>query len=215
MSGHAASPRFGTPGVTPELRAATREMTGYWWLWLIGGIAWIVVSLVILQFDSASITTVGVLVGLMLALASIQSFEHPELRPHHCGRGRGLDLGFFGVLLLVAAVICFISPEGTFAALADTLGFVLFFGGVRWMIEAFLEREFNSLWWLWLISGILMMILAFWTAGQFFIEKAYVLLVFAGIWALMEVINDIVRAFAIRGLHEEVSGGTAAEGSHT
>ena len=39
-------------------------------------------------------------------------------------------------------------------------------------IEAFLEREFNSLWWLWLISGILTMILAFWTAGQFFIEKA-------------------------------------------
>jgi hypothetical protein len=61
-------------GVTPELREATREMTGYWWLWLNGGIAWIVVSLVILQFDSASITTVGVLVGLMLALASIQSF---------------------------------------------------------------------------------------------------------------------------------------------
>jgi uncharacterized membrane protein HdeD (DUF308 family) len=69
--------------------------------------------------------------------------------------------------------------------------------------------------WLWLISGILMMILAFWTAGQFFIEKAYVVLVFAGIWALMEGINDIVRAFAIRGLHEEVSGGTATEGSPT
>jgi hypothetical protein len=44
------------------------------------------------------------------------------------------------MLLLVPAVICFISPEGTFAALADTLGFVLFFVGVRWMIEAFLER---------------------------------------------------------------------------
>ena len=43
-------------------------------VWLIGGIAWIVVSLVIVQFDSASITTVGVLVGLILALASIQSF---------------------------------------------------------------------------------------------------------------------------------------------
>ena len=46
--------------------------------------------------------------------------------------------------------------------------------------------------------------LAFWTAGQFFIEKAYVLLVFAGIWALMQGIADIVRAFAVRGLHEEV-----------
>ena len=46
--------------------------------------------------------------------------------------------------------------------------------------------------------------MAFWTAGQFFIQKAYVLLVFAGIWALMEGINDITRAFATRRLHEAV-----------
>ena len=32
-------------------------------------------------------------------------------------------------------------------------------------------------------------------------EKAYILLVFAGIWALMEGIGDIARAFAVRGLH--------------
>ena len=45
-----------------------------------------------------------------------------------------------------------------------------------------------------------MVILAFWTGGQFFIEKAYVLLVFAGIWALMQGVTDIVRAFQIREL---------------
>ena len=30
------------------------------------------------------------------------------------------------------------------------------------------------------VGGILMIVLAFWTSGQFFIEKAYTLLVFAG-----------------------------------
>ncbi len=49
-----------------------------------------------------------------------------------------------------------------------------------------------------------MVIIAFWTSGQFFIEKAYVLLVFAGIWALMQGITDIVRAFQIRKLGEMV-----------
>ena len=49
-----------------------------------------------------------------------------------------------------------------------------------------------------------MIILAFWTGGQFFIEKAYVLLVFAGIWALMQGFIDIVRAFQIRKLGEYV-----------
>ena len=43
-----------------------------------------------------------------------------------------------------------------------------------------------------------MILLAFWTSGQFFIERAYTLLVFAGIWALMQGITDIIRAFQIR-----------------
>ena len=85
-----------------------------------------------------------------------------------------------------SAVVCFISPEETFVGLADILGFLFLIVGIWWMIRAFLERAVNPLWWLTLISGILMTALAFWTAGQFFIEKAYVLLVFAGIWALMQ-----------------------------
>ena len=72
------------------------------------------------------------------------------------------------------------------------------------MVRAFLERAVNPAWWLGLISGILMTIMAFWTSGQFFIEKAYVLLVFAGIWALMTGITDIVRAFEIRRLHKNL-----------
>ncbi|MET0762438.1 MAG: DUF308 domain-containing protein, partial [Thermoleophilaceae bacterium] len=70
--------------------------------------------------------------------------------------------------------------------------------------QAFMTRDANELWWLGLIAGILMVVLAFWTAGQFFIEKSYVLLVFAGIWALMQGVTDIVRAFQIRKLDELV-----------
>jgi uncharacterized membrane protein HdeD (DUF308 family) len=199
MSDHAAGHEPGTPAVVPGLRGAAREMTGYWWLWLVAGIAWIVISLVILQFDAASVTTVGVLVGLMFALAAVQSFALTAVG----GAVRWVS-AIFGVLFLVAAVICFISPEGTFAALADTLGFLFLLVGVWWIVRAFLERAVNPLWWLGLIAGILITILAFWTAGQFFIDKAYVLLVFAGIWALTEGIADIVRAFAVRQLHKQI-----------
>ena len=58
----------------------------------------------------------------------------------------------------------------------------------------------NDLWWLGLVSGILMFILSFWVAGQFFFEKVYVLLVFAGIWALLHGVGDFVRAFQLRSL---------------
>ena len=46
--------------------------------------------------------------------------------------------------------------------------------------------------------------LAFWTSGQFFIHKAYVLLVFAGIWALMQGMTNIVRAFSVRAVRDEL-----------
>jgi uncharacterized membrane protein HdeD (DUF308 family) len=194
----ATAPRsYGRPDAA--LREAARDITGLWWLWLIAGIAWGVIALVILQFDAASITTIGILVGAMFTLAAVQNFTMVSLP----GATRWVSVAF-GVLFLIAAGICFASPEGTFVALADTLGFLFLLIGVWWMVRAFLERSVNSLWWLGLVSGILMTILAFWTGGQFFIEKAYVLLVFAGIWALMESITDITRAFVLLGAHKEL-----------
>jgi Short repeat of unknown function (DUF308) len=74
--------------------------------------------------------------------------------------------------------------------------------GVWWIIQAFLTKAINSMWWIGLIAGILMVALGFWTSGQFFLQRAYTLLVFAGIWALMQGIIEIVRAFQIRALRE-------------
>jgi uncharacterized membrane protein HdeD (DUF308 family) len=200
MSNPTASPHYGTPPAASGLRTTAREATGYWWLGLVTGIAWIVISAVILQFDQASITTVGILVGFMFAFAGGQALLLAGMSD---GAMRVVSL-LFGLLLFVSAIICFISPENTFAGMADILGFLFLIVGLWWMVRAFLERVVNPLWWLTLISGILMTVLAFWTAGQFFIEKAYVLLVFAGIWALMEGITDIIRAFQVREVREQL-----------
>ena len=195
----ATAPPPGPLAAGRALRETTKEVTGLWWLWLVAGISWGVISLVILQFDSASVSTVGVLVGAMFTFAAVQNFALVSVP----GATRWVS-ALFGVLFLISAGICFVSPENTFVALADSLGFLFLLVGLWWMVRAFLERAINPLWWLGLISGILMTILAFWTGGQFFIEKAYVLLVFAGIWALMESINDIVRAFVMLRAHQEL-----------
>jgi uncharacterized membrane protein HdeD (DUF308 family) len=138
---------------------------------------------------------VGVLIGLMFLLSGFQQFMVAAVAPSF-----GWLWYLFGVLFLVAGVIALISPENTFAALADILGFLFLLVGVFWTMQAFVDRDVNELWWLGLISGILMIILAFWTGGQFFIDKAYLLLVFAGIWALLHGVTDIVKAFQIRKL---------------
>ena len=207
MSTHSSETGTEPSAAPPGLRTATRELTGYWWAWLIAGISWVVVSLVILQFNDASITTVGVLIGLMFALASAQTLAvatSPDSDVAAVPEGTRWVSGAFSLLFAISAVICFVSPADTFAGLADTLGFLFLVVGIWWMVRAFLERAINPAWWLTLISGILMTILAFWTSGQLFIHKAYVLLVFAGIWALMEGTVDIVRAFEIRQLHKEL-----------
>jgi uncharacterized membrane protein HdeD (DUF308 family) len=183
----------------PGAREAARGVTDLWWLWIATGIIWIAVAAVILQFDQASITTVGVLIGLMFIGTAVQQFVVGSL----ADRGQ-LFYWFFAVLFLIAGVISFISPENTFAAIADILGFLFLIVGVFWIIQAFIAREVSELWWIGLLSGVLMVILAFWTGGQFFIEKQYVLLVFAGIWALMQGFTDIIRAFQIRKLGELV-----------
>src|SRR5512133_3114655 len=131
MTEHATGQEFGAPDIAPGFREATREITGYWWTWLVAGIAWIVISLVILQFDAASVTTVSVLLGLMFALAGIQNFTLTGVP----GAARWVS-ATFGVLFMVAAVICFVDPKGTFAALADVLGFLFLVVGVWWMVRA-------------------------------------------------------------------------------
>jgi hypothetical protein len=183
-----------SPGL-PEAGDVARRIGRLWWLWLVAGVAWIVIALVILQFDQASITTVGVLIGIMFLLAGFQQFAVAAV----VDEWRWLWI-VFGVLFVIAGVIALINPEKTFAGFADILGFLFLLVGVFWTIQAFVDRGENDLWWLGLISGIAMVILAFWTSGQFFIEKTYTLLVFAGIWALFHGITDIVRAFAVRKL---------------
>jgi uncharacterized membrane protein HdeD (DUF308 family) len=190
-----------TPGIpdvgvrVEEAHDVAKQISGLWWLWLVAGVAWIVASLVILQFNKASITAIGVIVGAMFVVAGVQqlvlAFVADSLR---------WLWALFGGLFLVCGVICFTRPADTFAGLADVLGFLFLTIGIWWTIRAFLVRELDPTWWFGLTAGILMIIMAFWTSGQFFIHRAYILLVFAGIWALMQGITDIIRAFQMRSL---------------
>ena len=180
------------PAANPVTEVLQR-VASYWWLELLAGIAWIVISVVVLKFNNASVTTVGILTGIMFLAFAAEEFVLASIDR----RGRWL-WAIFGVMLTVSGIVALVHPVSTFAGLADILGFVFLLIGVLWMIQAFAQRAFNDLWWLQLISGILMVGMAFWVSGQFYLTRAATLLVFAGIWAMMKGITDIIRAFQIR-----------------
>ena len=190
-----ATPEGGIGAGPPDVREAAKAVAKFWWLWLGIGIAWIIAALVILQFDQASINTISIILGVMFLAAGLQQFVIAAI----ADRMKWLFI-LFGVLFVISGIVCFAEPEDTFAGLADMLGFLFLIVGIWWTIRAFMTRDVDSLWWIGLLSGMLMVLLAFWTSGQLFIHKAYTLLVFAGIWALMHGITDIIRAFQVRAI---------------
>ena len=182
--------------IADPFRRFAADLARYWWVEFALGVAWVVIAAVVLKFDHASVVTVGVLTGIMFLLFAAEDFVLAALD----SSGTRWLWGLFGVLMSVAGVVAIANPVSTFADFAEILGFVFMLIGVMWVVRAFYERVINDLWWVTLTSGILMTVMAFWVSGQFFLTRAYTLLVFAGIWALMTGITDMVRALQLRRL---------------
>src|SRR5919198_6267884 len=105
------APSSSVAGVPRPVADALRELAKFWWLWLVAGIFWIIAALVILQFDQASITTVGVPIGIMfLVSAAQQAFVGTLTRS-----GWKWVFYAFSVLFAAAGVISLIRPKNTFA----------------------------------------------------------------------------------------------------
>jgi uncharacterized membrane protein HdeD (DUF308 family) len=179
---------------------ALRTETKRWsWLWLIAGALWTLVSVIILQFDQSSAATVGTIAGVMFLGAGVEYFFLGSVL-------KGVRwLGYlFGALLSVGGFVALLYPTRTFFAIASILGYTFAVIGIMWVVEAFVARDYNDLWWLHLVAGILMMVQGLWLSGQFLITQAAALLIFAGVWAMMKGILDITFFFAMRNVADAI-----------
>ena len=64
------------------------RVASYWWVELLLGLFWVVIAVVVLKFDQASVTTVGILTGLMFLLFAAQEFVLAAVDRHRDGCGR-------------------------------------------------------------------------------------------------------------------------------
>jgi uncharacterized membrane protein HdeD (DUF308 family) len=191
-----------------ESQRAARELAQWWWAWLVTGIAWIIAALVILQFTRASAVTVGVIIGIVFIVAGIQGFLVAQIG----GWWRWLAITF-SFILLIGGVMALFNPAVAFLAVADILGFVFTLIGAFWIVHALAGHEENSLWGLGLVAGIIMMALGFATVAKLLPARAHILLILAGVWALLHGVSDIVRAFQIRHLAETAADETGSRPS--
>ena len=95
-----------------------------WWLFLVTGVAWLLIAMVVLRFNLSSVSTVGVLLGIILLLAGVNEFVAMGTRP-----GWKWLYVLMGVLFIGGGIWALVNPIGAFYELAAILGFLLVLKG--------------------------------------------------------------------------------------
>ena len=62
------------------LRPFLAQIASYWWVELLLGVLWMVIAVVVLKFNHASVVTVGVLTGIMFLLFAAEEFALAALQ---------------------------------------------------------------------------------------------------------------------------------------
>jgi uncharacterized membrane protein HdeD (DUF308 family) len=183
------------------VRAAVADAARYWWVFIVTGILWLIISLIVLRSTTTSVTTVGILIGVVFLLAGITEVMVAGVTS---GGWKVVHI-ILAILFLVTAIWGFANPKDAFWALASVVGFILvIYGGVE-LAEAIVTRDVNPLWWLGLALGILLILLGFWTSQQLLTVQAQLLIFYVGLAALFRGIGQIVTAFQIRHVGRDLA----------
>ena len=183
-----------------EEREVLEESARAWWVFLLSGIAWLVVSLLIFQWSYTTVYAISILFGFIAIAAGLNEFMLIAVAT----TGWKIVHGILGVLFVIAGIWAFVHPHNAFATLAALVGFFLLFKGIFDITVAFMTKAQFELWWLQLVIGILEILLAFWIAGSFR-DKVILLVAYVGIVALSRGITELFLAFKLHGLRKRLA----------
>jgi uncharacterized membrane protein HdeD (DUF308 family) len=180
-----------------EERLIVREGARYWWLFLISGILWLLIAWMVLRLNATSIATVGVLLGVVFLIAAINEVGVAALAPG----GWKVWHYLMAAIFFLGGLYGFVRPVSTFFALASVLGLVLVFYGAFEIVRGVMSRAVNPYWWLKLVTGILLILLAFWVSGSDRVyalaQRSYLILFWVGFLALFRGFEQLMLAFAV------------------
>jgi uncharacterized membrane protein HdeD (DUF308 family) len=174
---------------------------GVWWIFLVTGIAWLWVSLILLRLNAESVSAISIMFGIVAIAAGVNEF----IAMPSSTTGWKVARGLLGALFVIAGIVAFFKPAGTFVALASLFAWVVLFKGIFDVTVALVGPKIG-LWWVILLIGIAEILLAFWAAG-YFAGKAVLLVVWIAVFALSRGLMEIFTAFRLRGLKQELAAG--------
>jgi len=180
------------------------SMTRFWWLLLVSGAAWIVVSIVILRFDYSTVAAVAVLFGVYCLVAAVNQAMIGMVSSSTGWRVTHLLLA---VLLAAVGVASLMNLDATFVTLAAIISFYFIFRGCFDIAIAFAGSSVPG-WWVLLICGLIELGLGFWAAGSWNVSVV-VLVTWVAAGALVQGIGEVALAFQI---HQGRRGLSAVEG---
>jgi uncharacterized membrane protein HdeD (DUF308 family) len=93
--------------------------TKNWWLLLVAGVAWIVIAVVILRFDYATVATIATLFGFFCFVAAANEVMVGAVST----TGWRILYWLLAALFVVVGVVAFIRPDNTFVGLAAVMSF--------------------------------------------------------------------------------------------
>ena len=164
-----------------------------WWLMLITGTAWILVSVILLRFDYTSVSAISILFGVVALFAGAAELVNVFIAE---GWWK-LLYAVLSLVFIVTGVVAFIHPGDTFLALAAVFSFFLIFAGTFDIIISISTRHEIDVWWVQLIGGIIEVALGFWAAG-YYGRSATLLVAWVAAFAIIRGVRDIILAFRVR-----------------
>ena len=183
------------PSIESSAERAVGRVLPPWWLFLITGIGWAIVGLIVLRFNYTSVHAISLLFGFVAIAAGVMEVVMVFVVP---GWWKLLN-GVLALAFIAAGVVALIHPGNTFVALAAVFSFFLVFAGMFDIIMSIASRHEIDVWWLQLIGGIILLFLGIWAAGDYG-RSAVVLIAWVAAFALIRGVRDIVYAFRVREL---------------
>ena len=183
--------------LAPQLREEVERLAGRWWLFLILGVAAVVIGTLLVIDVFSAVRALALLAGLSLLASGLLDFLSVDrFRPRWLG-------AVSGALLLGAGVLAIAWPKVTLWVIAVVTGVGLLAGGLLRTAGALGNRSYRGQWLL-LIAGVVSVI-----AGVLALAwpraTILVLAVLLGVRTVVLGVVEIAFAFSLRRLRGDLT----------